>query len=498
MPKSTEPLTSGRLLGRNSMWSLIGMVAPMLVALFAVPLLIEGFGKERFGLLSIIWMGIGYFSLFDMGFGRALTKLVSERLGTGDTCDLNSLIWTALTLIFIFGVIGALIVVFGSEFILKNVLNVEQSLQKEGITAFRVLAIGLPVVVVTTAINGILQAYQKFAIITAVRVPLGVVTFGGPLLMVQFSESLIWATLSLVIARAIAFIGFFITTAATCNELKHITLPQKRHIYPLFSFGGWLTVSNVVGPVMVYLDRFLLGSVMTMTAVAYYVTPFEVLRRIQIIPNSMLNVLFPAFTTALNTDKKRLVEIYSQSSRILILLILPVLSATFLFAPEALNIWLGGDFREIATPVVQWLSIGWLINTVARMPFTVLQSAGRPDLTAKTHLSELVPYLIMLWLFTIQFGIAGTAAAWFIRVLFDAVVLNLLAWHKVPELKGAVFENFLMVASLLMVFAVLWLIEPLFIRMIVTIIISIASAIILWPVIKKMAPGLTAKFQKSI
>ena len=57
------------------------MAVPVLIALAAIPLLIKGMGEERFGLLSIIWMGVGYFSLFDLGLGRALTKLIAERLG---------------------------------------------------------------------------------------------------------------------------------------------------------------------------------------------------------------------------------------------------------------------------------------------------------------------------------------------------------------------------------------------------------------------------------
>lgn len=79
--RPAETLLSGRLLARNTIWNLAGTAAPLLVAVIAVPHLIEGMGKERFGLLAIIWMGIGYFSLFDMGLGQALTMLVAEHLG---------------------------------------------------------------------------------------------------------------------------------------------------------------------------------------------------------------------------------------------------------------------------------------------------------------------------------------------------------------------------------------------------------------------------------
>ena len=72
-------LIGGRRLVRNVFWNLLGTGAPLLVAIVAIPMLIEGMGTARFGVLTLAWMVVGYFSLFDLGLGRALTKLVAER-----------------------------------------------------------------------------------------------------------------------------------------------------------------------------------------------------------------------------------------------------------------------------------------------------------------------------------------------------------------------------------------------------------------------------------
>ena len=76
-------LTGGRRLARNVVWNLLGTGAPLLVAIVAIPLLIQGLGTARFGVLTLAWLVVGYFSLFDLGLGRALTKLVAEKLGKG-------------------------------------------------------------------------------------------------------------------------------------------------------------------------------------------------------------------------------------------------------------------------------------------------------------------------------------------------------------------------------------------------------------------------------
>ncbi|NLE06602.1 MAG: oligosaccharide flippase family protein, partial [Crenarchaeota archaeon] len=337
-------LTSGRLLAKNTIWEFAGIVTPLFFGLFAIPMLIHGMGKERFGLLSIIWMGVGYFSLFDMGLGRALTKLVADRLGSKKLDDLGPLIWTSLCIIFILGILGSLIVIFGSKPLIQYVLKVDSSLEVEAVRAMKILGIGLPVVVITSALVGILNAYQSFAAIAVIRAPLGIMTFAGPLITLQFSESLIWTTAILILTRIFAGVIYFVYARQICLYLKYPLLPQKKHLGPLFRFGGWLTVTNIISPLMVYCDRFLIGSLISMTAVAYYITPYEVISRINIIPQALMSVLFPALATVIVSNRERLPGIYENCTLVLLAFATPIITSIFLFAPEALQFWLGDDF----------------------------------------------------------------------------------------------------------------------------------------------------------
>jgi O-antigen/teichoic acid export membrane protein len=81
-PKPVSHLTSGRLLARNTIWNLLGQLLPMAVAVVTIPPLVRGIFLARFGVLSLAWIVIGYFTLFDRGIGRALTELVADKLGT--------------------------------------------------------------------------------------------------------------------------------------------------------------------------------------------------------------------------------------------------------------------------------------------------------------------------------------------------------------------------------------------------------------------------------
>lgn len=478
---TTRRLLSGRVLANNTLWNFAGMAAPMLVAIFAVPVLIAGMGTERFGLLGIIWMGIGYFSLFDMGLGQALTKLVAERLGRGGSDDLDDVIWTALWLICGLGVVGMLVGMLLADPLVYRLLNVPAELRGEAVIGFRLLAGSIPVVIATSALIGILAAYQRFAMIAAVRLPLGVMTFAGPLISLHFSPSLVGATLSMVATRAVAFIIYYACATRVSASLRQPKSITRIHVRSLLSFGGWLTVSNIVGPLMVYVDRFFVGAVLNMTAVAHYVTPYDMLSRTQVLPQAVVGVLFPALTSVSERERSRLPKLYSQSVWILSALMLPLMGGVFLFAPEGLQLWLGTDFRIAATPAVRWIALGWMINNFARIPFTLLQSVGRPDLMGKTHIAEIVPYGLALWALTIHYGIAGTAAAWFLRVLVDTIIVNELVRWKLTDIRATIMWTYKILAGVLAVAVISWFIDSVSIRIILLCALMAASTVILYP-----------------
>ena len=111
MSKISEDLTQGSLLSKNIIYSLIGYLVPVIVAIFAIPILLNSLGIEGFGILTLAWMVSGYFSLLDLGIGRALTKILSEKLGREEIEDIPSLIWTAMLLAIFVGFFGSILII---------------------------------------------------------------------------------------------------------------------------------------------------------------------------------------------------------------------------------------------------------------------------------------------------------------------------------------------------------------------------------------------------
>ncbi|HEY6252529.1 MAG TPA: flippase [Candidatus Angelobacter sp.] len=424
-------LTSGRLLASNTVWNLLGQVLPMAVAVIAIPPLIRALGVPRFGVLSLAWIVIGYFSLFDLGLGRALTKLVADKLGSRQEQSVPGLAWTALFLMLLLGILGSVVMLVLSPWLVYRALKIPVDLQPETLRSFYLLALSLPLVTVTSGLRGILEALQRFRLITLIRLPMSVFSFAGPLLILPFSRSLFWVMSVLILGRLVGCVAHLIACVRVVPTLRHIRL-ERTVVAPIFKFGGWMTVSNVINPLLVYADRFVIGALVSVSVIAYYTVPFDMVIRLTVVPGAVAGVLFPAFAMSILDDPARTRLLLLRSVKYIFLAIFPITLITVTLAPEGLRFWLGSSFADNSTSVLRWLAAGVLANSLAHAPFALVQSAGRPDLTAKLHLIELPLYLTAVWVLTKKMGIEGTAIACTARLVLDTVLICVFLDRMLP------------------------------------------------------------------
>lgn len=467
------------VLAKNTAWNLLGQLAPMLAAVFAIPWLIADMGVDRFGVLTLAWMVLGYFSVFDLGLGRALIVLVSEKLGAGRLEEIPSLTWTALWLMLLLGVTGGAVMWSLADWLAADALAIPSDLLPETTTTFRFLALSVPIVIVTTGLRGVMEAYQRFDLVNLARMPLSVLTFVSPLCVLPFSSRLDWIVLSLLAVRTVFFIVSVVLIRVVNPELLRPLHWDKRYLRTMLGFGGWMTVTNLVGPFMMYLDRFAIGSALGMAAVAYYVTPYELVTKLLVIPSALVGVLFPMFSSSLIADRSKIAPLFWAGVRWIFIGLFPAVLILCVFAEEGLSLWLSEAFAQHSVLVLQWLAMGVLINSLAFVPFGFIQAAGRPDLTAKLHLLELPPYLGLLWLGMAQFGLMGVAVVWTMRVAFDAFAMFYMASTLDAQLSWRFKDLFWFLLAVMVVLLGCW-VEPFFMRLSYTIMIIVSFAAAAW------------------
>jgi len=411
-----------RWLVRNTALNLTGQVLSSLVAVVTIPYVVHRLGVERFGVLSIAWILLGYFSLFDLGLGRATTKHVAEALGKGDRETVPGIIWTSLSLQVLLGITGALALAALTPLLAGRVLNISPTVLPEARQACYLMSLGVPVVILSANLRGALEASQRFDLVNLVKIPASSLSVLMPAVGLLLGFGLPGIICLLLLSMTGSAIGYLFLCFRLYPGMKKRFSPRRDMRHSLLRFGGWITVCNMLVPLLISADRFLLGVLVSVGAVGYYTAPYEMIARAQIIPGNIGVTLFPAFAAMAASDMKAVGRLYAASLKYTLAIMSPIAFFVVLFARNILQVWLGREFAAKGTVVLQVLAIGVLINAIGQMPAHLLDGLGRPDLRAKIFLSYVVLYLGLAWLLISKAGIVGAAFAWTTRAAVELLI----------------------------------------------------------------------------
>lgn len=414
----------GRLLAKNTILNLVGQGMPLLVVLFAVPFLIEHLGADRAGILSLGIVIVNSSTIFDLGLGRALRKLVAEALGRGERERIAEITWTAVLAQLVFGGLGGLGFALATPSIVGGFLEIAPELQAEARGSFYLIGAAIPLMIITDSLVGLMEASQRFDLVNAIKVP-----FIFSILLLPVGGVLLGFGLPGITALQLGSVGVFVLVQFVFArhvfpEIGRWPRPTRAMLRRLLGFGGWVMVSNAVGPVLMYLDRLAIGALLSMAALTAYTAPFELVTHLTVIPMSMASTLFPAFSTLSGRGELgRLREYSARAVKILLATQGPMVLAVIVLSHEILQRWLGPEMARQSTLTLQILAVGVLANSLAHVPLAAVQAQGRPDLSALFHVIELPVHAVLAWLFVSLWGIPGAALAWTVRVTLDAALL---------------------------------------------------------------------------
>lgn len=429
-----QPLTSGRLLVRNSALNLAGKLVPMALAIVTMPYVIQHLGDDRAGIFQFCWILLGYFNLFDFGFGRALVKFASERLAIGAEHEIPD--WTATVNRILWRIAAPLVVVM--VFVLPAVMAREGSIPTEFMGEARTAAIGIalyiPFLLTFYSHVGILETWQRFDLINRYQILYGILWYLLPVLAIAFTQRIDILVGILLVLRMLHW-GIIRWHARRLLAGMPKGVYRSDYWPPLFDFSRWIVVINMVALFISHIDRIIIYWALSSASLLWYNTPFDVVLKVTIIPMAFAGVLFPAIAHTTGTDPSRARYMYNGYRNVTLILVFPLCAFLGYSAPELISAWLGQSmspdrvkiFLEQSILPMQFFAVGVFATSVAAIPSSFLQSKGRPDLIAKLHLAEMPVFLLALWYGINHYGLAGVAAVVAIRMVLDALALLWLA-----------------------------------------------------------------------
>ncbi|MDP6629984.1 MAG: oligosaccharide flippase family protein, partial [Kiritimatiellia bacterium] len=333
-------VASARRMAGHTLWNLVGMGVPMLAGAIAFPIMLSeriGLGKERLEVLGLVWMLVGFSSIFDLGLGRALTKIVAEKLSRREMDSLQGLFWTALGMISVLGLVTGVIILAVIPLLTRN-LGAE--LYHETRVGFIVVACAMPIVILNVALVGVLQACQRFRMINLIRIPAGSFTFLAPLCVLPFTRNIAMVVLVLILGRLTEMCAYFVGSLRALPVLRQGFKMDRGEARHLLGFGSWMTASNIAVSLMTHINRFVIRTLRQIGEGAYYLIPEEIVVRLLMFPRAWIDVLFPAFVTSFHNDEDDPAELFDRGTIVLALVTFPICMLVAVFAPDVFAVWL--------------------------------------------------------------------------------------------------------------------------------------------------------------
>jgi O-antigen/teichoic acid export membrane protein len=416
----------------NTLLNFLGLAVPLALAFFVMPVAARHLGPARFGLLGLAWAITEYLTLFDLGLGRAIVKFVADALHH-DSVELSDVVSVSIFAQLAAGIVGGAAFALAAPVFVHSVLRLPPETASEAIGVFRVVGLSLPAVLLISAQRGILEGAQRFDLSTTIKMLSSVASLSIPAIGAVYGASLP-SILLVVLASRIVICGLYaFAIHRALPAIRWVGSRDWAQLRRVLSFGGWVMVSNSVTPLLLYFDRFALGSIAGLAAVGFYTAPYEGVTRLLLFPVSLIGSLLPALTSLeARGERARFGDLTSTSMRALMVVMAAPLAVVFVFAPELLRVWLGGQYAEQAGMALRILAVGVFTNALAHPLFISLYAKNRPDLPAKFHLIELAIHVPLTIALIKAFGIAGAAAAWTTRVTLDTCLL-LWAAARVAE-----------------------------------------------------------------
>jgi O-antigen/teichoic acid export membrane protein len=396
---------------RNAGLSIAGVVVGTGVLFLSTPLLLRGLGSSGYGIFTLALAVSGVLGLVDFGTATAVTYELAKARHDPANSVTRAVTGTAMGISLTLGAICSL-VLFGLAPELTALLNVEASSRAACTMALRIAGVLLAVRFVTSVLNAVFAAYQRFGWLT-------IFTVAGPTLSTLAALAAVWRGGGAPAATAGASLGSAASLAAQWLTLRRAfpavaLIPQfsRESFNRLWRFGSAAFLTQICGVLLVYADKFIVTRLAGIEAVGDYSVVFSIAFRVQIVLAAMAVVVFPMTSEFAGTaDHRRLSQLYAEALRVClftgILLLIPLLTLDRMF----LTLWISPEFGQRLQWVFSLLSVSSFMLGALVVPHHVLNGLGLPQVNLLAAALVLGVSIVGNLLLVPRFGILGAGAA---------------------------------------------------------------------------------------
>jgi O-antigen/teichoic acid export membrane protein len=421
----------GSRLAGNSAWNTGSFMVSTLLMIAAAPLYIHYIGLNGYGLFLTLNTILSPLSLLNFGFGQATVKYVAEKCSINRVDEAGRYLQSTLLFNLVLGLAGALLI-WTTAVPLAEAFNIDRDLRAAGVTGFRLVAAGWlfnQVAVTFTAVPTALQQFRLTSFWTSVLTTGGlalglfVLAVGGSFTQ-MFLARAVWGAITALIWGLIA--RRLLPTVSLWPKYNRAAFRRSFH------FGVWQTVSTVGGMLNSQSDKFLLTRFWGLEAAGVYGVPLTAFQQVYGLVSRLAEVLFPAISELHGKGRQdEMTSVMFRGSWLVGLAMVVCQGTLFVFAGDALRIYLRGRLPEVATEVLRLYCAGAIVTAATPAVTQFLLGTGQTGWMAAMSVGSGVIALTVNLLLIPRLGVAGAAWGALMSSIVSRPVFYYLLWLKI-------------------------------------------------------------------
>lgn len=442
----------------------------MTVTFLLVPVMLLYLGATGFGVWTIARVFVSYASLSDFGLSTTITKFVAEYQAKKDPEQLARVLSAALLLYMLIAAV-ILLLVWAMQELLVGLFFASSGPYARDVHfvmmgSMIIFAASLVGSVFSSALNGLQRMDLTNAVIAVYWLVNGILMYLA-LLYGYGLRGIIYANASAA-TLSILLNGFFFFRhfAPVPISLFRSRLDDLR---ASLRYGKDIFVISIANSVHLHYDKLLLGSFVSLGAVANYEVASRVIQLMRQVIVLLLNPLVPV-ASELDAHKREesIKRLYLRSMKYLVVFCVPFFVCIGAFADELLSLWLG-EYDALILLTLQVLLIPNFINLMTGPAYFISIGIGRARLGMYSSVLGLLLNLGFSFLFLRLIGYVGLLAGTFLSLTVEASLFLYLIHRSLNVEWGRFFALFIRplistVTALLVGFAVGFLTEILLIK----------------------------------
>ncbi len=419
-------------ISKNILYNFSGQVTLLILTIVTAPFIINSLGHDKYGIFTLAITVVGYFSILDLGLGTSIIKFISDSHSRQDKESLEKIINTSLTSYTVIGFLGAVLIILSTQFIVRGALHIPLTLIPLALSVFYISSLGFFVNMILTVFNSIPIALERMDITNSRNIIFGLLNTLGIVILLILGQDLLTVIIWSILVSVVATVSFLKIIFDLLPNIKIKFGFDKEIFVRLIKFGLFKSIVNISGQIVFQLDRLLIGIFLPIASVTFYTVPAILAQRGFSILFNVTSAFFPAISfSQAKDDKQRVKDLYLRMTKIIILLISPLMAIIFLLAEDILEIWLGSQFAYQSTSTLKILTLAYFLAAFSAPGVIVSDASNKPQIPAIFSIFSAAINLIAALILIPVLGIEGAAWALVINFAVQVPVFLMIVHKKV-------------------------------------------------------------------